>query len=359
MRMRPSDLGCDGASRFLQACHRQPVDTTPVWLMRQAGRYMADYRRLREKYSFIDMIKTPELACAVTLQPIQAFDMDAAIIFADILTVLEAMGLHVEFVNGEGPLIHNPIRSATDVEALEVPDVEERLGFTLEAIKLARRELESRGVPLIGFSGAPFTLVSYALEGGNSRDFAYTKRLMMSDATTWHRLMLKVSDAIGHYLVAQAHAGAQALQLFDSWVGTLSPADYRTHVLPYTRQVIERVRAAGVPIIHFSTGATGLLELFRETGSDVISVDWRIDLTTAWRRLGRDVAIQGNLDPGALLAPWPALKERACDVLDQAEGRRGYVFNLGHGVLPSTPVDNVKRLVELVRTYQSAHVWAN
>ena len=343
-------------SRFLQACHRQPVDTTPIWLMRQAGRYMAEYRRLREKYSIIEMIKTPELACAVTLQPIQTFDIDAAIIFADILPLLEAMGLHLEFINGEGPLIHNPIRSAADVEALEVPDPEERLGFTLEAIKLARRELDSRGVPLIGFSGAPFTLASYALEAGHNRHFLHTKRLMMSDPTTWHRLMVKVSDMVGHYLLVQAHMGAQALQLFDSWVGTLSPADYRTYVLPYTRRVIELTRAAGVPIIHFSTETNGLLELLRDTGSDVISVDWRIDLDTAWRRLRYDLAIQGNLDPVSLLAPWPALKQRARDVLDQGAGRPGHVFNLGHGILPSTPVDNVRRLVDFVHSYRPGHV---
>jgi uroporphyrinogen decarboxylase len=346
-------------SRFLRACHRQLVDTTPVWLMRQAGRYMAEYRRLRESYSITDMLKTPELACAVTLQPIQTLDVDAAVIFADILILLEAMGLQVEFINGEVPLIHNPIRSAADVDALEVPDPAERLWFTLEAIKLAREELDSRGVPLIGFSGAPFTLVSYALDAGHSGDLIRTKRLMMSDPATWHRLMLKVSDAIGYYLLAQAHAGAQALQLFDSWVGALSPSDYRTCVLPYTRRVIERTRAAAAPIIHFSTDSNGLLELLRDSGSDVISIDWRIDLDTAWLRLGRHLAIQGNLDPVALLAPWPALKERARDVLDQGAGRRGYVFNLGHGILPSTPVDNVRRLVDFVHAYQPGHVSAH
>jgi uroporphyrinogen decarboxylase len=351
-----TDPGREGGTaatcRFLQACYRQPVDTTPIWLMRQAGRYMPEYRRLREKYSIIDMIQTPELACAVTMQPIEAFDLDAAIIFADILPPLAAMGLHLEFINGEGPLIHNPIRSAADVEALVVPDPQERLGFTLAAIHLARHELASRGVPLIGFSGAPFTLASYALEGGSSRHFLHTKGLMTSDPTTWHRLMGKVSDMVGHYLLAQARAGAQALQLFDSWVGTLSPADYGAYVLPYSRRVIELARSAGVPIIHFCSDTTGLLELLQETGADVISVDWRIDLHTAWRRLRPDLAIQGNLDPVALLAPWPALQQRAGDVLEQAAGRRGHVFNLGHGILPGTPVDNVRRLVDFVHTYR-------
>ena len=347
--------GTPVTARFLQACYRQPVDATPIWLMRQAGRYMAEYRKLREKYSIIDMLKTPELACAVTMQPIEAFDLDAAIIFADILPPLAAMGLRLEFINGEGPLIHNPIRSAADVEALEVPDPEERLDFTLAAIKLARRELESRGVPLIGFSGAPFTLASYAIEGGTSRNFLHTKRLMMSDPTTWHRLMVKVSDMICLYLLAQVRAGAQALQLFDSWAGALSPADYRAHVLPYDRRVITLARIAGVPIIHFSTETHGLFDVLQEAGGDVIGVDWRIDLDTVWRRLRPGLAIQGNLDPVALLAPWPALQQRARDVLDQAAGRPGHVFNLGHGILPSTPVDNVRRLVDFVHAYRPVY----
>jgi uroporphyrinogen decarboxylase len=339
-------------SRFLRACRRQSVDTTPIWLMRQAGRYMAEYRALREKYGIMELIKTPELACTVTMQPIQAFEVDAAIIFADILPPLEGMGLQLQFADGEGPLIHNPIRSATDVDALRVLAPEESLWFTIEAIKLVRQELQSRSISLIGFSGAPFTLASYAIEGETTRSYLQTKRLMMHEPATWHRLLIKLSDVVGHYLLAQARAGAQALQLFDSWVGILSPADYREFVLPYSRRAIELARAAGVPIIHFGTDTSGLLEPLQDAGGDVISVDWRIDLEAAWRQLRPDRAIQGNLDPAALLAPWPELKKRACLVLDQAAGRPGHIFNLGHGILPSTPVENVRRLIDFVHEYR-------
>jgi uroporphyrinogen decarboxylase len=278
--------------------------------------------------------------------------MDAAIIFADILPPLEGMGLQLEFVDGEGPLIHNPIRSATDVDALRVLAPEESLWFTLEAIKLVRQELQSRSISLIGFSGAPFTLASYAIEGGASRSYLHTKGLMMREPDTWHRLLTKLSDVVGHYLLAQARAGAQALQLFDSWVGILSPADYREFVLPYSHRAIELARAAGVPIIHFGTNTNGLLEPLQDAGGDVISVDWRVDLKAAWRQLRPDRAIQGNLDPVALLAPWPELKKRACLVLDQAAGRPGHIFNLGHGILPSTPVENVRRLIDFVHEYR-------
>jgi uroporphyrinogen decarboxylase len=261
------------------------------------------------------------------------------------------MGLKLEFGKGEGPIIHNPIRSGADVDALRVPIPEESLWFTLEAIKLVRQELDSRGIPLIGFSGAPFTLASYAIEGGGSRNYVHAKGLMMSETTVWHRLMAKLSEVVGYYLLAQAQAGAQALQLFDSWVGTLSPADYREYVLPYSRRAIEIARQASVPIIHFGTDTSGMLDLLRDAGGDVIGVDWHIDLDTAWRLLQFDVAIQGNLDPGALLAPWSELKKRAQYVLDQAAGRLGHIFNLGHGILPGTPVDNVRHLVEFVHEY--------
>lgn len=339
--------------RFLRACRRRPVDATPVWLMRQAGRYMPEYRALRERYSILELIKTPELACQVSLQPIQAFDLDAAIIFADILPLLEAMGLTLEFVKGEGPLIHNPLRRAADVEALRVPQPEEALWFTLQAIQLARRELDGRGIPLIGFSGAPFTLASYAIEGGTSRHHLLVKKLMFSEPTVWHHLMEKLSQAVSEYLLAQAKAGAQALQLFDSWVGQLSPADFREYVLPHTRRAVQAVQRAGVPVIYFGTGTSGLLDLLREVEADVVGVDWRVELRTAWEQLGPTVAIQGNLDPVALLAPWPELRRRAQQVLDaaRATGWAGHIFNLGHGVLPSTPVDNVRRLVDFVHEY--------
>jgi uroporphyrinogen decarboxylase len=340
-------------SRFLRACRREAVDATPVWLMRQAGRYMVEYRQVREKYSILQIIKTPELACEVTLQPMNAFDLDAAIIFADILPPLEGMGLELDFVQGEGPTIYNPISCADDVARLRVTPPEESLNFTLEAIKLARAVLDGRGLPLIGFSGAPFTLAAYAVEGGGSSNHLKVKSLMMSDPATWHALMHKLSEVVGQYLLAQARAGAQVLQLFDSWVGQLAPEDYRQHVMPYTRRALDIARSAGVPIIHFGTDTSGILELLRDAGGDVIGVDWRIDLDTAWARLGDQVAVQGNLDPIALFAPWPELQKRAQAVLDQADGRPGHIFNLGHGILPNTPVDNVKRLVEFVHEYSA------
>ncbi len=342
--------GNDGG-RFLRACRRQAVDATPVWFMRQAGRYMAEYRHLRNKYSILELIKTPELACEVTLQPIHAFDLDAAIIFADILPPLESMGLDLEFVKGEGPVIHNPVRTASDVANLQVRPPEEVLHFTLDAIRLARSELESRGIPLIGFSGAPFTLAAYAVEGGSSRHHAALKTLMFNDPSSWHSLMSKLAETAGNYLRAQAEAGAQALQLFDSWVGELCPSDYEQYVMPYSQQALAIAGRSGVPLIHFGTNTNGMLELIRDAGGNVIGVDWRIDLDEAWRRLGDGVAIQGNLDPVVLLASWEAIEPRAKIILDQAKGRPGHIFNLGHGILPATPPDNVRRLVDFVHEY--------
>jgi uroporphyrinogen decarboxylase len=339
-------------SRFMRAAQKLPVDAPPIWLMRQAGRYMDEYQELRKAYGILEIIKTPDLACQVTMQPIDAFDLDAAIIFADILPPLEGMGLSLEFVKGEGPVIHNPIRTAADVEKLRTPAPEDALWFTLEAIKLARQELDRRGIPLIGFSGAPFTLASYAIEGGGSRNYLHAKGMMMGDPQAWRRLMSKFAEVVGHYLLAQARAGAQVLQLFDSWVGALSPDDYRQLVMPYSKRAIDIARQAGVPIIHFGTGTNGILELIRDAGGDIIGVDWRIDLDTAWKRLGSSIAIQGNLDPIALLAPWSELKKRAQHVLDLAGGRPGHIFNLGHGILPQTPVDNVRRLCDFVHEYR-------
>jgi uroporphyrinogen decarboxylase len=323
--------------------------------MRQAGRYMAEYRALRERHSILEMVKTPELACEVTLQPIGAFGLDAAIIFADILPPLEGMGLPLEFVAGEGPVIARPVRTAADIAALRVAPPEETLVFTLKAIQLARRELDGLGIPLIGFSGAPYTLASYAIEGGSSRNHVRAKGLMMAEPELWAELMTKLSEVAGRYLLAQARAGAHALQLFDSWVGQLSPEDYRASVLPYSRRAVEIAREAGVPVIHFGTDTSGMLRLIREAGGDVIGVDWRIDLGEAWRLLGEGVAVQGNLDPVALFAPWPALRQRVQSVLDAARavGRPGHIFNLGHGILPDTPVDNVRRLVDFVHEYSA------
>ena len=333
--------------RFLRACRREPVDCTPIWLMRQAGRYMASYRRLREQYSTMQLVKTPELAVEITLQPVNAFDLDAAIIYSDILPPLEAMGLELEFAAGEGPVIHNPLRRAADVEALRVPDPAESLGFVLEAIRLARAALDGR-IPLIGFAGAPFTLATYAVEGGGSRNHLHTKQLMYAQPETWHRLMDKLARTQAAYLQAQARAGAQALQVFDSWAGALSPGDYREYVLPYSRQVITAAQSTGVPVIHFSTGTGGMVEVIAEAGGDVIGVDWRLDLADAWQRIGKEKAIQGNLDPSVLLAPPAELARQAQRVLDQAAVQPGHIFNLGHGILPQTPVEAVATLVDLV-----------
>ena len=330
--------------RFIKACRRQAVDATPVWYMRQAGRYMAEYRALREKYGILDIIRTPELAVEVTLQPVNAFEIDAAIIFADILPLLIGMGIDLEFVKGEGPLLHNPVRVPADVDALRVPTVEENVPFTLEAIRAARGELEGR-LPLIGFSGAPFTLASYAIEGGSSRNYTLAKGFMYEHPQAWHALMDKLVQVISDYLIAQAEAGAQAVQVFDSWAGALSPGDYREFVLPYNQRVIQAAQSTDVPVINFSTGTAGMLDIVLEAGGDVLSVDWRIDLDRVWDNVG-NVGYQGNLDPVALMAPLPELLRRADDVLQRAAGRPGHIFNLGHGILPTTPVDNVAALTD-------------
>ncbi len=319
--------------------------------MRQAGRYMPEYRELRTKYSILELIKDPVLACEVTMQPINAFDLDAAIIFADILPPLEGMGLELEFLKGEGPVIHNPVRTAKAVGQLVLPEPRETLSFTLEAIKLVRKELEPRGIPLIGFSGAPFTLASYAVEGGASKNRIEVKKLMWNEPVAWHSLMNKLATLAGEYLLAQAEAGAQALQLFDSWVGELSPADYEKFVLPYSRKALEIASKAGVPLIHFGTGTSGMLPLIQKAGGDVIGVDWRTDLAAAWDELGDSVAVQGNLDPVALFAGWDALQPQVEKILDRVKGKPGHIFNLGHGILPETPVDTVRRLIDLVHDY--------
>ena len=334
-------------NRFLNACYRKPVDVPPVWLMRQAGRYMAEYRALREKYTILEIIKTPELAAEVTMQPLNAFDLDAAIIFADILPPLETMGLQLSFEKGVGPIIHNPLRRPADIEALRLGDPREGLAFTLDAIRLTRQELAGR-VPLIGFSGAPFTLACYAIEGGSSRNFRRAKSLMYAQPQAWHQLMDKLSTLVGEYLFAQAEAGAQVLQLFDSWVGALSPADYREYVLPYSRRAIQRAKESGAPLIHFGVATSGMLPLIKEAGGDVIGVDWRIEIGQAAKILGDDVAVQGNLDPVTLFAPLPLLKKRVAEILAQMKNRPGFIFNLGHGILPHTPVENVAALVEFV-----------
>jgi len=345
-------------TRFLDACHGQPVDAVPIWLMRQAGRYMAEYRTLRQQYGILDIIKTPELAVEVTMQPINAFNLDAAIIFADILPLLEGLGLDLSFIKGEGPVIHNPLRTPADIAALSRPDPRDSLAFTLNAIRLARQELADR-VPLIGFSGAPFTLASYAIEGGSSRNYILSKSLMYEQPQAWHSLMELLAYQVGEYLYAQAEAGAQVLQLFDSWVGALSPVDYQTYVMPYSGQAIKRAQEAGVPVIHFGTSTAGMLPLIKATGGDIIGVDWRIELSQARAILGEEVGIQGNIDPVLLYAPLPILKERAAAIIDQMIDRPGYIFNLGHGILPTTPVEHVAALIDFVHDYSSERLRAD
>jgi uroporphyrinogen decarboxylase len=328
------------------------VDCTPIWLMRQAGRYMPEYRALRARHSLLELCRTPELALEVTLQPLK-LGVDAAILFSDLLLPLAPMGVRFDFVAGEGPQIENPVRTRADIEALRRFEPREGLGFVLDAIRLIRRELGGR-VPLIGFAGAPFTLASYALEGGHSSSFAITKTLMYSDPAGWHRLAGLLADLVLEYLKAQVEAGAQALQLFDSWVGALDEADYRELVMPHVRRVFEGLRGAGVPLIHFGTGTYHLLALQREAGGDVIGLDWRTPLDEGWRRLGDGVAVQGNLDPTALFAPRELLLAKADDVLARAGGRPGHIFNLGHGVLPGAAVENVQALVEHVHARTSS-----
>jgi uroporphyrinogen decarboxylase len=334
-------------SRFLQACRRERTDVTPVWFMRQAGRYMPEYRALRQKHSILDLCHHPDLAAEVTLQPVARLGVDAAILFADILLPFEPLGLGLSFEAGEGPRIAHPVRTAAQVSALPAVDPVQDLGYVLEAVRLAVRALPP-DVPLIGFAGAPFTLASYAIEGGATRSFAVTKRFMYAESAAWHALMSCFAELVGRYLAAQAAAGARALQLFDSWVGCLAPEDYRDHVQPYSRRALELASAGGVPVIHFATDTAGFLEDFAAAGGDVIGVDWRLPLDVAWQRIGPGRAIQGNLDPTLLLAPRAVLEARVRDVLARAGARPGHIFNLGHGVLPETPVEALQAVVEVV-----------
>ncbi len=332
--------------RFLRACRREPVDRTPIWMMRQAGRYMPEYRALRQKYTLLELCKTPELAMEVTLQPLH-FGMDAAILFADILLPLEPMGAPFEFAKGEGPVIHSPVRDRAAIEKLRVFDAEDGLGYVLSAIRLLRKELDGK-TPLIGFAGAPFTIASYLIEGGKSSDYRIAKGLMWSDPDAWHLLMSKIAEVVRRYLRAQVEAGAQAVQLFDSWVGALSPGDYEQYVQPHVRHILKDVETTGVPVIHFGTGTSALLELQRDAGGTVIGVDHRVRLAEAWKRIGYDRAIQGNLDPLLLLAPKEIAVRRAKQIVREAGGRVGHIFNLGHGIVPEVPVDTVKAVIEAV-----------
>jgi uroporphyrinogen decarboxylase len=335
-------------SRFLKACRREPVDATPVWFMRQAGRYMSEYRALRERYSLLDICRTPDLATEVTLQPIRRIEVDAAILFSDLLLPLEPMGLPFDFIKGEGPQIERPISSAADIEAMRIFEPREALSHVLEAITQVKRELAGR-VPLIGFAGAPFTLASYAIEGGHSSNFAKTKALMYGHPDAWHLLCEKFATVVSDLLSAQIDAGVDAVQLFDSWAGALGPADYREFALPHSQRIFKAIEGR-VPTIHFGTGTATTLDLLREAGGDVIGADWRIPIDTAWERIGFDRAVQGNLDPTLLLGPMQRMFTQTEDILERVNGRPGHIFNLGHGILPSTPVEHVQRLAQYVHS---------
>jgi uroporphyrinogen decarboxylase len=335
-------------SRFLKACRREPVDATPVWFMRQAGRYMAEYRALRERHSLLEICREPDLATEVTLQPVRRIDVDAAILFSDLLLPLEPMGLPFDFIKGEGPQIERPIGDEADIDRLRVFEPREALAHVLQAIRQIKTALDGR-VPLIGFAGAPFTLASYAIEGGHSNNFAKTKALMYGHPEAWHRLCAKFSAIVADYLVAQIDAGVDAVQVFDSWVGTLNAPDYREFALPHTQRIFEAV-GTRVPTIHFGTGTSTILEELREAGGDVIGVDWRIPIDDAWNRIGDAHAVQGNLDPTLLLGPMTRMFQQTDDLLARVGRRPGHIFNLGHGILPSTPVEHVQMLAQYVHS---------
>jgi uroporphyrinogen decarboxylase len=334
--------------RFLRACRRQPVDRTPVWFMRQAGRYLPEYRDVRGDRDILESCRRPEEAVEITLQPLRRMDVDAAILFSDIMVPLAATGLGIRIAQGSGgPRVEEPIRSVADVDRVRTLEPEQDVPFVLEAIRLLRKELR---VPLIGFAGAPFTLAAYLVEGGPSRTHDRTRAFLRSEPAAWRSLMQRLGDLTFAYLAAQVEAGAQALQVFDSWVGSLSPDDYEASVRPEMTRLFERLGGLGVPTIHFGVGTGELLRSMRDAGGDVIGLDWRVPLDAGWDRVGVDRGVQGNLDPASCLAPWDVLLAEATRVVERAAGRDGHVFNLGHGVLPETPVENLQRLVDHVHT---------
>jgi uroporphyrinogen decarboxylase len=346
-----------GAERFLRACRREPVDCTPVWFMRQAGRYQAAYREIRARHTLLEIIASAELSARVTMIPIEAMPLDAAIIFADILPPLIPMGMQLEFAKGEGPVLHNPISSASDVKSLRGYDPVRELAPTLEAIGAVRAMLGERAA-LIGFAGGPFTLASYMIEGGSSRQFLKTKQLMYADETVWFELMEKLAKMTAEYLCAQLEAGAQTVQIFDSWAGALAPDDYRHYVLPATKAIIERVKAGSdAPVILFGTNTSGMLDVIADAGSDVIGVDWRISLGRAWDVIGRERAIQGNLDPVRLFGPLDQLESAIAAIVAEAENRLGHIFNLGHGILPGTPEDHVLQATDIVHRLSTKEIF--
>jgi len=338
-------------SRFVKACKLQSVDRTPVWFMRQAGRYMPEYRAIRKQYSLIEICKKPEVAAEVTITAAEALGVDAAIIFADLLLPLEVMGLPFHFSAGEGPVIEKPVRTKEDIARLRT-DRAADLGYVSDAVRLVCKHF-GEGLPVIGFCGAPFTLASYMIEGGGSRNYVHAKKMMYSSSAVWDELMRKLVAVVSEYAAQQVHAGADVIQIFDSWVGCLSVEDYRRYVLPRTTELVKTLQKTGVPIIYFGTDSATLLPSMRETGAEVIGLDWRIPLDDGWRSLGFDCAVQGNLDPVLLFAGWKELKSRAQDILRRAAGRPGHIFNLGHGILPETPVENVKALAKFVQEHSA------
>ena len=336
----------------MKAVRREPVDTTPVWIMRQAGRYLPEYMAVRSQTTFMELCKTPELACEVTVTAREVLGVDAAILFADLLPILEPMGIDLEYVKGEGPVIHNPLQEPGAVDRLTALESVEVLDYVFQAVKLIRSELPG-DIPLLGFAGAPFTLASYCIEGGGSKSYVRTKSLMYNDAGAWNALMEKLVDSVSIYLKRQIASGCQAVQVFDSWAGCLSPSDYERYVLPHTKRLIASV-IDDAPVINFLTGNPALLPLQKQAGGTVMGVDWRIGLRDAWEIFGPEYAVQGNMDPVSIYADLPVLKERVRDVLNQSGGRPGHIFNLGHGVMPDMNPDHVKAVVEYVHELGAA-----
>ncbi len=355
---RQDELHPEGSSRFVRACLRRPVDRTPVWFLRQAGRYMPDYMAVRKHHSLLEICRSPEIASEVTITAAERLGVDAAIIFADLLLPFTPMGLDFEFVNGEGPVVHQPVRTLEHIQALQTDRVEE-LGYVAKAIeKVAAHFADPRAdgdrLGIIGFCGAPFTLASYMIEGGSSRNYIETKKIMYSEAAGWKLLMEKLVTVLVAYAAQQVEAGADVIQIFDSWAGALNVSDYREYCLPATTELVHRVKALGVPVIYFGVDTASLLPTMRETTADVLGLDWRIPLNEGWKAAGPGCAVQGNLDPITLFAPQDVLERRVREVLDLAGGRPGHIFNLGHGIVPGTPVDNVIRVVEIVKQYKRA-----
>lgn len=332
---------------FLKACRGEEVAYTPVWLMRQAGRYLKEYQEVRSKVDFLTLCKTPELAAQVTLQPVDILKVDAAILFSDILIPVEAMGMHLEFTDKKGPVLGEPVRSKAGVDRLVIPDTEDSMSFVLEAIKMLRNELAGK-VPLIGFSGAPWTLATYIIEGGSSKNFLHTKRMMYQNPGLFNALLEKITATVIEYLTAQIRAGAQAVQIFDSWAGILTPYDYENVIFPYVKTAVKALKKFDVPVIYFANDCAGILKIVKKCGADVIGIDWRVDMHKAVKKIGKKAAVQGNLDPCVLFAPQAHIEERVQDVLNNADGARGHIFNLGHGILPETPVENAQYMVDAV-----------